>query len=490
MSRTLTIRADASPSMGAGHVMRMIALGQAWLDQGGSVRFVGNVDQLASRLTDEGFAITPVPAVHPDPTDIETLLSSTSPGDRVVLDGYHFDTAYQRAVRKAGRYTLVMDDVADRGEYCTDLLLNQNSDAEQYDYRINSDAVRLLGLRHLLLRREFLDQSPKKEIREQAHNLLVTLGGGDPGELLPKIVSALAEVNNPALNVRIVTGCISPSSESLQKAASALPGKCEILANVKDMPALMTWADLALCGAGSTCWELAFLGVPMLAFVIADNQRGIARELMRQNLAIVLEADTTSPQIAAQITSLAENSHTRQTLCDGGRDLIDGRGSQRVVNALNNIALRLRPATMDDSPLLLKWRNAPEVRAQSFTTDVIDPVSHELWFAKRLESSDCLLLIAEDENGIPVGQIRFDHHEGNAVVSLSVAPDLPGRGIGTAMTRRACIVMAKKWPGVKALALVKRDNQASAQMFRKAGFSKMASTNDHLQFQWDGSNDK
>ena len=36
---TLLIRADANSAMGTGHVMRCIALGQAWQDIGGAVQF-------------------------------------------------------------------------------------------------------------------------------------------------------------------------------------------------------------------------------------------------------------------------------------------------------------------------------------------------------------------------------------------------------------------------------------------------------------------
>ena len=39
------------------------------------------------------------------------------------------------------------------------------------------------------------------------------------------------------------------------------------------MPQLMAWADLAVSAAGTTCWELAFMGLPMLLVVLADNQR-------------------------------------------------------------------------------------------------------------------------------------------------------------------------------------------------------------------------
>ena len=43
MGRRLVIRADADSIMGSGHVMRMIALAQAWAKDGGKVLFISRI---------------------------------------------------------------------------------------------------------------------------------------------------------------------------------------------------------------------------------------------------------------------------------------------------------------------------------------------------------------------------------------------------------------------------------------------------------------
>jgi spore coat polysaccharide biosynthesis predicted glycosyltransferase SpsG len=59
-SANLIIRADASTTMGTGHIMRCLALAQAWQDQGGQVIFVLADKSMAieNRLRSEKMQIT------------------------------------------------------------------------------------------------------------------------------------------------------------------------------------------------------------------------------------------------------------------------------------------------------------------------------------------------------------------------------------------------------------------------------------------------
>ena len=47
MNKNLIIRADATTRIGTGHIMRCIALAQAWQDQGGDVTFLSHCDSEA-----------------------------------------------------------------------------------------------------------------------------------------------------------------------------------------------------------------------------------------------------------------------------------------------------------------------------------------------------------------------------------------------------------------------------------------------------------
>ena len=98
MQNNLYIRADANTQIGIGHLMRCLALSQAWKKQGGQVTFISacESESLRNRITDEGFKLVTIKDSYPDRTDLITTLStindlsSTKPW--VALDGYHFNT--------------------------------------------------------------------------------------------------------------------------------------------------------------------------------------------------------------------------------------------------------------------------------------------------------------------------------------------------------------------------------------------------------------
>jgi UDP-2,4-diacetamido-2,4,6-trideoxy-beta-L-altropyranose hydrolase len=58
--------------------------------------------------------------------------------------------------------------------------------------------------------------------------------------------------------------------------------------------------------------------------------------------------------------------------------------------------------------LLWQWANDPQVRNASFSSGPISWETHVAWFNDKISIPRAEMFIAEDERGIPVGQIRFD----------------------------------------------------------------------------------
>ena len=74
--RHLFIRADASTAVGFGHIMRCLALAQAWQERGGHVTFLSHClnEALRQRIMKEGFEFVFVERSHPDPADLKQAI--------------------------------------------------------------------------------------------------------------------------------------------------------------------------------------------------------------------------------------------------------------------------------------------------------------------------------------------------------------------------------------------------------------------------------
>jgi len=336
----LCVRADASTQMGTGHVMRCIALAQEWQRSGGSVRFVTapGEDRLEDRLDSEGFAVAHVTEIAGSPEEAAETSRLVSNAAALVIDGYHLSAAYRAAIECEHSALLVVDDCADNGPYRSDLLLNQNAGASAQLYTQDAALPRLLlGESYTLLRREFLDTERRPREAGPA-SVLVTLGGSDPEGIAGLVLRAL-EGCADEFSVQLVIGASNPRGDRYRRAAENSHHAIRVHEDVRDLAPLMTGADLAITAGGSTCWELAYLGVPSLVIIGADNQIAIAEALERagggRNLG--RHTELTEERLKQHLAEVLSDSGLLARMSASQTQLLDGLGSRRVVAALREI---------------------------------------------------------------------------------------------------------------------------------------------------------
>jgi len=478
----LLIRADAGPRIGAGHLLRCVALAQAWRREGGEAAIASRcqAEPLRRRVETAGVELVPLAGVELHPADPrETLDIAARRGPAwIVLDGYQFDPAYQRCLRTAGHRLLIIDDTAHQPAYEAEILLNQNLGAEALAYQTSLGTKRLLGPRYALLRTEFQEwRDRRREIRVKARRLLVTLGGSDPENVTLKVIHALNQV--PECEARIVIGPSNPHTDALVHAAKLAGPECALLRDVADMPAMMGWADAAVSAAGSTCWELAFMGVPSLVVVVAENQRSVAEGLARAEAAINLgwHEDVSSSRIGQAVCALMESSPCRKALAERARPLVDGEGSNRVVAEMRGQPLRLRRVRDSDCRQLWEWANDQSVRAASFVTDPIPWKAHVAWFAGKLRDPAVQIYIAIDRAENPIGQVRFEQDGADATISVALDRNFRGMGLGSTSLDLAVRRFFRERPSAQLVhAYIRPGNEHSVRAFMKAGFEQAGAT--------------
>lgn len=338
---TLLIRADADVAMGTGHVMRCLALAEEWCVQGGEVVFASAdlVPTMADRLVSAGMRLQPIMASAATAGDAaETRALARRCGARwIVLDGYHFPATFAGWLGADGQRVLMLDDNGGAECYQADLLVNQNLHANATMYRQQADGISLLlGNRYVLLRQEFCRHPQRLAKPVGSHRVLVTLGGSDPANVTGWILAVLTQRLAWDVEITVLVGGMNPHLASLREMAEGALRPAQLQVSPANVADWMAWADVAISAAGSTAWELAYMGVPSLLVVTADNQRHVAERLHAAEVAVSLgeAASLTAGAMIGALLDLLGNEACREQMATRGMHLIDGLGARRVVAAM------------------------------------------------------------------------------------------------------------------------------------------------------------
>ncbi len=476
-------RADASRDIGAGHVMRCLALADELAAQGWTCRFAVGEDSLetAPALTAAPHDRIVLPRGADAATEARLIAESgTSEADWLIVDHYGRDAAFERACRSWARRILAIDDLADRPHDC-DLLLDQTSSARAaaYDGLLPAGCRVLAGPSYALLRPQFAKARSRRgpERASGSVRVFVSFGGVDAENLSGRTLDGLA-ATGLELSVDIVIGASAPHRAALERRVRELPFEARLHVNVADMAALMGIADFAVGAAGGTAWERCALGLPSIVVIAADNQRQVAAALHALGVAQVLgdASQAQAPHIAEAARALAR-ADAREPMARAAIVACDGLGARRVRLALEpeivdarGQTVRIRPATAADMDLVHRWQAAPQTRRFARNAAVPDEATHRTWMERRLTDPGCVfnvILVGSE----PAGVLRLDRASGPGCsweVSIYVDPALYRRGIA-----RAALALARRlMPEARLVAEVLPDNHASHALFLAAGYRR------------------
>jgi len=491
----VALRVDASPQMGSGHVMRCVTLANALKERGAETRFVTRQmpESLSHDIIAGGHGLTPFsgnasPEADEGPclshsgwlgasqaADARSTCAALNDGswDWVVVDHYALDDRWERVVRNHAASILAIDDLADRRHDC-DILLDQNLYADKesrYDGLLPPDCVQLLGPRYSLLRDEFREYRAKVRARTgEINRVLVSFGGMDAENYTARALDALIGLGRQHLQVDVVIGAQHPGGAGIERTCAAHAFTCHVQSD--RMAELMAAADLSIGAGGATTWERCCLGLPALAIALAENQRQVVEDAARAGLlcAPALRRDVAA-ELTVQLKALLGNPLLLELMSRNSMSAVDALGVDRVLRSMGCDSIVVRRATLEDSDALFVWRNDIQVRSVSRNKEPIPRVEHQAWLASVLEDPRRQLLIGERE-GSAIGAVRFDLQDGEADVSIYMAPGRAGTGGGSGLLHAAERWLAAHHADVRSVrAEVLGDNQPSHRLFRGAGYA-------------------
>ena len=475
-------------------MLRMMALAQAYLDRRGTATIVSAScpENIAERLQREGIAFQMLHLGSSMPgsaSDLnKTVALGKSLGARwIVLDGYHFDVTYQRALRTAGFRVLTADDYGHCEVWAADAVLNQNIFAPELAYRSEVAHCRfLLGTRFALLRREFrtaADSTASSSVAsgsistQPIRRLLITLGGADEHNVTGRLLEILNSLSESRLKIKVLVGASNPHHVMLERTVAASLHAVELHRNVTDMPPLYEWAEGVISAGGSTCWEWLLYQKRAAVVCLAENQRPVVASLAKRELALDLgwQAD-----LERRATSdLLQNWLKRQSAAPiiRSEEIVDALGTERVASLLDESRVYLRAARSYDARLWFEWANDPVVRANGFFPETIAWETHAKWFEYNRKFEGSRLWLGFNLKEEALGYVRLHNRSRNEwEIGVAVSSTQRGRGMGRrlvelALRKFCCEQTTNSIPPI-VVARIKPANIASLKLFQSAGFQE------------------
>jgi UDP-2,4-diacetamido-2,4,6-trideoxy-beta-L-altropyranose hydrolase len=496
-------RTDASLQIGTGHVMRCLTLAKALRAGGAECKFICREHEghLIEKIRHEGFECIALvksaelkemhdakdPALaHADwlgascQSDAQDTINALGMDrvDWLVVDHYALGKRWEETLRPYATKIMVIDDLADRHHDC-DLLLDQNLVANfetRYQHLLPEHCASLLGPKHALLQPEYAELHPRTPPRTgPVKRILAFFGGADQHNLTGLTVSAFLRLKRDDIDLDVVISPNSPHTAKIQALAQT-HAKITVYGAVPSLAPLMLQADVAVGAGGATSWERCCLGLPSLVITLAENQKPIAAELDKRCLVRWLgHYDAVTDDRLLDALQAAIDNKVIKNWSQACMTVIDGGGVNRVASVLalnSETKLQARLARLDDEALLLCWANDPLVRANAFNSEAITAETHQKWFYSRLRDLErCKMYIVETQDGLPIGQVRFECVEREWEIHYSLVSFARGLGLARNLLRIAMNRFRIGHNGAQLFGRVRQGNLPSQKVFEELGFS-------------------
>jgi len=491
----LLIRADASATIGSGHIVRCMTLARALLASGVESTFVCKpaTGDLNGLIQDQGFV------VHrhrpPNETSIgdaqalfELIEQEGLQPDRILVDHYGLGGDWEELLERVCP-VMAIDDTAERN-HAADILLDQNLVANyqtRYDTLTNPSCHRLLGPEYALLQPEYAALRPQAKAREgPVRRILLYFGATDNHGLNELALRALLHTCSDQVQIDLVLPqSIADQSRILALASDSPTIRCH--SGLRSLAHLYLHADFAIGAAGSSSWERLCLGVPSIAISVADNQIPIAEELHARGLlnwlgqANAIDEATLRVAIAKVVKEGLDPAWSKNCMT-----VVDGRGTARVcavLTAEREVAIVARLATPMDEARILRWANDVETRRNALSTRQIGAQEHSSWFGRILaDQATVRMFVLETDGGAELGQVRFQRQESRWEIHYGLAPEFRGRHLAAKCLTAAIQAFRLERANPVLFGQVKATNPRSIRVFESIGFTRARVNGDVIEY--------
>ena len=310
------IRADGSREIGLGHLVRSLSLAHMLKDDF-NIRFISKEipESIRSEISNSGFQSE---IIESEALFFEDKIHKDAV---VVLDGYHFDEAYQNQIKNAGCKLVCIDDVFDR-KFAADLIINHAPGVVEENYDARPETIFALGPDYALLRPAFLKAAKNKLAASRRDTLFICFGGADIQNKTKVALEAALNFGEFKKIIIITGSAYSYLKELMPLVENYTNIEHHHSAGEKEMVRLMTEAEAAIVPASGILFEALAAGNKVISGTYTDNQIRVYNGFKK--LGAILDAGHFEPEEIHAALLQVQDFKTKQ--------LIDGKSPERIRN--------------------------------------------------------------------------------------------------------------------------------------------------------------
>ena len=464
MKSKVFFRADGNSSIGLGHVMRCLSLIEMLFEKFNPVFIIQEpakeVKQLIQKYCND---IIELPASDHYVNEAGAILPLLKDNDFLVLDGYNFDTHYQKVLYKTAKIIFIDDLV--QFHFYAHAVINHAGGISSENYIKELHTVLNLGPQYALLRKSFLSEAKKDVYNKEAGSCFLNMGGADVNNDTLRTLQIIVEEKS-IKKIFVVIG----SLYSYKKELSDFAKECNYIqiniienASESQMLEIMKSCEMAVCSASTVSYEYSCTRGLLFLVRTAANQKNIYNYLISEGFGFPFENFAN--------VRLAKDSSLKNI--EKQKKVFDGKSPERIIRIFEQLtlesSLNLRKTDEKDLMLYFGWRNDPIARQNSINKEYISLETHTQWFLSKLLDANSRLYILEWA-GKPVGQIRFDKKNDDWEIGFMIDSNHREKGLGLLIVKMGICAINQTDGIINFTAKVQKDNKASESIFRKLGF--------------------
>ena len=280
-----------------------------------------------------------VPAEQPlgSPGDLEATLAQIRRlnAAAVVVAGDGMSADYLAELRDTGTLVIAFDSTAGI-TFPVDVVVNPLLAPGRKPYRLTPGTQLLSGHKFALCRGIFRRQRTIRAMEQPGpFRALVAFGDDD---LLEQTVERTEQLMRVPAVAKISIACRShnPRYDDIKDLVESSSGKVEVVTEAKELMTRLVRAHFALTSGDGWSTELCVVGIPQFVLAQTKHHAMSGKRMDDEGVATFLgeSQDVGFDQLKEAVEGLLEDPMERKGMTRCARNLVDGRGPDRIVNGM------------------------------------------------------------------------------------------------------------------------------------------------------------